>query len=156
VFFCIARNLQRLIAQSNSVPTCAKLFTYKQSGSFIRIYESLFTTKHTFYFITHLLVLGSILGTIDITAFAYSMPVFACCMPYHSDWWHCNKASLFFASFWLTQNKFHHFRPVASPLKVCALERVVDKKKISYFTPSSSSVPPNVLSENTWVFHRFQ
>ena len=34
-----------------------------------------------------------------------------------------------FALYSLDQNIFHHFRPVASPPKVSALERVVDKKK---------------------------
>jgi len=34
-----------------------------------------------------------------------------------------------FALYSLDQNIFHHFRPVASPPKVSALERVVDKNK---------------------------
>ena len=67
---------------------------------FMFIYVTLFvilpavSIMQTFYFITYLLVLGSILCTIEITAFACNMPVFACCMPCHSNWWHCNKASL--------------------------------------------------------------
>jgi len=55
------------------------------------IYVTLFvilpavSIMHTFYFITYLLVLGSTLCTIEITAFACNMPVVACCMPFHSN-----------------------------------------------------------------------
>ena len=51
------------------------------------------------------------------------------CMPRLINWCPWNKASLLLLYIWLTQNIFHHFRPVAPPSKVGALERVVDKNK---------------------------
>jgi len=82
------------------------------------------------------------------------MPFSACCMPHLINWCPWNKASLLLLYIWLIQNTFHLFRPVAPPLKVGALERVVDKTKICYFTPSSSSVPPNVFSNICFSHYR--